>query len=148
MAETQNYENHKKWSPLHHFVQMPLAFLLTVWTSYEVISTTDKSLQKIWIALTLVCFSALMMSLLTRMQYGLVLQSRIIRVEMRYRYYRLTQKFFEEVEKDLKLSQIAALRFASDEELPNLVQKAIDEKLSPDAIKRQIKNWAGDYHRV
>jgi hypothetical protein len=40
------------------------------------------------------------------------------------------------------------LRFASDDELPALVDKAISEKLSPDAIKRQIQNWNGDYMRV
>jgi hypothetical protein len=146
--QTQSYENHKKYTPLHHFVQMPIGFLFTVWTAYEALSSTDKSLQKIWFALMIVGFSTLLLSLLMRMQYGLVLQSRLIRMEMRYRYFRVTQQHFEELEKQLKLGQIVALRFASDEELPTLVQKAIDEKLSPDAIKRQIKNWQGDYHRV
>ncbi len=146
--QLQNYEHHKKFTPLHHFVQLPLSVLLTVWFSYEGISTADRALQKIWIALTLIGFSVLLISLLLRMQYGLLLQNRIIKTEMRYRYYRLTQKYFEEFEKNLTLGQIVALRFASDEELPALVEKAISEKLSPDAIKRQIQNWNGDYMRV
>ena len=146
--QIQSYENHKKFTPLHHFVLMPLGVLLTVWFCYEAISTTDKSLQKIWIALTLIGFATLMASILMRMQYGLLLQNRLIRIEMRYRYYRVTQQYFEEIEKKLLFGQIAALRFASDEELQALTDKAVAEKLSPDAIKRQIQNWQGDYMRV
>jgi hypothetical protein len=146
--QTQNYEHHKKYTPLHHFVQLPLSVFLTVWFTYEAISNSDKSLQKIWIALTLIGFATLLISLLMRMHYGLLLQNRIIKTEMRYRYYRLTQKYFEELEKNLTFGQVAALRFASDDELPALVDKAISEKLSPDAIKRQIQNWNGDYMRV
>jgi hypothetical protein len=146
--QNQSYENHKKFTPLHHFVQLPLNIFLTVWFTYEAISNADKSLQKIWIALALIGFATLIMSILMRMQYGLLLQNRIIKTEMRYRYYRLTQKYFEEFEKQLRFGQIAALRFASDEELEALVEKTIAENLSPDAIKRQIKNWHGDYMRI
>lgn len=146
--QNQNYENHKKFTPLHHFVQLPLNIFLTVWFTYEAISNVDKSMQKIWVALALIGFTTLIISILMRMHYGFLLQNRIIKTEMRYRYYRLTQKYFEDFEKQLKFGQIAALRFAADEELEALVEKAIAENLSPDAIKRQIKNWNGDYIRV
>jgi hypothetical protein len=148
MQALQNYENHKKFTPLHHFVQMPLAFFSTVWFAYEAVSVKDGQLQKIWIALTLVGLSVMIISILLRMQYGLVLQNRIIRLEMRYRYYRLTQKNFEELEKSLSMGQITALRFASDEELVKLTETAIAERLSPDTIKRRIQYWQGDYQRV
>jgi hypothetical protein len=48
----------------------------------------------------------------------------------------------------LTISQIIALRFSCDEEWLNLMQKAIDEKLSSKEIKQLIKNWRGDYYRV
>jgi hypothetical protein len=48
----------------------------------------------------------------------------------------------------LTLSQIIALRFAGDEEMPVLAQRAAEEGLTNDAIKKQIKNWRSDWHRV
>jgi len=77
--------------------------------------------------------------------FALKAQDRAIRAEERLRYYIMTQK---ELPSDLKLSQIIALRFASDEEFLPLVDRAIAEKLSAKEIKAQIKNWKGDYHRV
>ncbi len=44
---------------------------------------------------------------------------------MRNRYYHLTGKSFDEKERQLKLGQIIGLRFASDEELLNLMDRAI-----------------------
>jgi hypothetical protein len=67
---------------------------------------------------------------------------------MRLRYYQLTQHRLEEIEPRLSFSQLAALRFASDSELPGLVQKTLDENLSPSAIKRSIINWVPDTMRV
>uniref|UniRef100_UPI004047D397 DUF6526 family protein n=1 Tax=Algoriphagus sp. TaxID=1872435 RepID=UPI004047D397 len=80
--------------------------------------------------------------------YALKLQNRIILNEMRNRYYHLTGKSFDEKERQLKLGQIIGLRFASDEELLNLMDQAIADKLTSKEIKRQIKNWRGDYIRV
>ncbi len=83
-----------------------------------------------------------------RQHYALGNQNRIIRLEMRLRYYILTQKRFEEIEKQLSKGQVLALRFAPDEELPSLVEKAIRENLTPDQIKKSIRNWLPDHHRV
>jgi hypothetical protein len=48
----------------------------------------------------------------------------------------------------LTLGQIIALRFASNEELLALMDRAIAEKLTSKEVKQQIKNWRGDYIRV
>jgi hypothetical protein len=69
-------------------------------------------------------------------------------MEMRYRYHLLTGERFEDLESQLDIKQIVALRFASDEELESLMTKAINEKLSPKMIKLEIKNWQGDYQRI
>jgi len=83
-----------------------------------------------------------------RQHYALGNQNRIVRLEMRLRYYQLTQKRFEPLEQQLSFNQIAALRFASDEELIELIRRAINESLSPKDIKKAIQNWTPDYMRV
>jgi hypothetical protein len=44
--------------------------------------------------------------------------------------------------------QVVALRFASDQELVALAQRAAKDGLSPDAIKQAIQEWRADTHRV
>jgi hypothetical protein len=89
----------------------------------------------------------LLISLAARI-YGLKNQDRIIRMEMRQRYFELTGQRFVEKEKQLRLSQIIALRFASDEELLELMDRAISEKLTGKQIKSAIRNWQADHRRV
>jgi hypothetical protein len=48
----------------------------------------------------------------------------------------------------LSLRQIIALRFASDEELPGLLQRAATENMTADQIKRAITSWQADYLRT
>jgi hypothetical protein len=83
-----------------------------------------------------------------RQHYALGNQNRIIRLEMRLRFYQLTNKRFDPLEQNLSFGQIASLRFASDEELPELIEKAINQNLSPKEIKKSIKNWQADYMRA
>ena len=63
---------------------------------------------------------------------------------MRLRYFELTGKRLEEIESQLGLGRVCALRFASDAELPALVQRALAENLSADEIKKAVKNWQAD----
>jgi hypothetical protein len=44
--------------------------------------------------------------------------------------------------------QITALRFASDEELGELLQRAVHEQLAPDAIKKAVRHWKADLLRT
>jgi hypothetical protein len=83
-----------------------------------------------------------------RQHYALTLQNRIVRLELRYRYFTLTGKRFEEFEHKLKEEQLFALRFAPDEELIGLTERTLKENLSAVAIKKAIIHWKGDYERV
>ena len=44
--------------------------------------------------------------------------------------------------------QVIGLRFAPDEELVSLAQRAAEENLSEDEIKKAVKNWRVDDYRV
>jgi len=144
--EDQNYKNHVRYYPPHHFVFYPVVLILTGLCVY--FSMQHPEQQLIWLMMGGIILLVAWVSFMLRQHYALMNQDRIVRLEMRLRYYVLTKKRLEEVEHKLSLAQILALRFASDTELPDLVQQAIDKKLSPDQIKQAIKNWEPDYMRV
>jgi hypothetical protein len=108
-------------------------------------SSQETSLESAYLFIG--AFVLVLLPLLARM-YALKLQNRIILNEMRNRYFHLTGKTFEEKEQNLRLGQIIALRFAGNDELLGLMDRAIAEKLTAKEIKQQIKNWKGDYIRV
>src|SRR3954470_6276518 len=142
----QNYNNHLRFYPPHHFFFYPIAFILTVASGVCIFKYPFQQLQFVFITAILVLI--IWLAFMLRQHYALTNQNRIVRLEMRLRYYQLTQKRFELLEQQLSFNQIAALRFASDEELPDLIRRAINESLSPKAIKQAIKNWMPDYMRL
>ena len=77
--------------------------------------------------------------------FALKAQDRAIKVEENFRHYILTGKVLDS---KLTVQQIVGLRFASDEEFPDLAKKAIAENLSQNAIKKSIKHWKEDTYRV
>lgn len=142
----QNYKNHKRYYTPHHFIFYPVALLLFIISIYEALKNNESSLQ--WWMFAAIIGLITSLAYMLRQHYALGNQNRIVRLEVRFRYYRLTHKNFEEIEKQLTLSQILALRFASDQEFVELAEKAVNEKLSPNEIKKQIKNWVPDYLRA
>lgn len=78
-----------------------------------------------------------------------VVQDRVIRLEMRVRLERLLGTERRADIERLNLKQIVALRFASDPELPGLVDQVLSGSLrEPDDIKRKIRDWQADWLRV
>lgn len=81
--------------------------------------------------------------------YAIRLQDRIIRGEMRARLYRLLPTEDARLVDELGLKQLIALRFASDPELPGLVDYVLTHDLQDGAaIKKRIEVWQADYLRV
>ena len=142
----QNYKNHRSYYAAHHLVFYPLTLLLAAITFKLSLDIPEQhfAFASIAIAFILICWLSFMM----RQHYGLGNQDRIIRLEMRLRYFQLTGTSFEPLENQLTRGQIIALRFASDEELPDLIKRAIAEALSSNDIKKSIQNWKSDYMRV
>jgi hypothetical protein len=144
----QNFKNHSRYYPFHHFVITPLTLIYLGWTFVNLVQSIKSdegiALQVYHMIGAVILF---LLPLLARI-YALKNQDRIIRIEMRQRYFELTGHSFRDKEKRLRLSQIIALRFASDEELLPLMEKAIEEKLRAKRIKQLIKNWQEDKRRV
>lgn len=144
--EKQNYKNHVRYYIPHHFILYPVLLACTVASIVCIFKYPEDNL--VWIAITIIFILIGLFSFMVRQHYALNNQNRIVRLEIRLRYYQLTHKRLEEIESRLSFNQLAALRFASDEELPALVQKTLDENLSPGKIKRAIKNWLPDDMRA
>jgi hypothetical protein len=144
--ENQNYSNHSKYYVPHHFVFYPLTLALGIFCFYQ--GNKNPALKEIWWTMTAIMIMIVFLAFMVRQHYGLKNQDRIIRIEMRYRYFVVTGERFELLESKLKNSQIFALRFASDGELKDLVNRTWNENLSSKVIKQSIQNWQADNWRL
>lgn len=144
--EKQNYQNHIRYYPPHHFVFYPVILVGLISSIIFAVKHPDSVMEWTFIAILLLIIGWL--AFMLRQHYALTTQDRIVRLEVRFRYFAITGQRFELLERNLSLGQILALRFASDGELVDLVKRAIAEHLSPDDIKRSVKDWQGDYMRV
>lgn len=142
----QNYSNHTRYYTPHHFIFYPIGGAMLAACIYFADKYPDKKIEFYCIAGAV--FMVLWLSYMLRQHYALTLQNRIVRLELRLRYFELTGKRLDLVESKLTFKQIAALRFASDEELPALLERTLNENLKPNAIKKLITHWHPDYMRV
>ena len=136
----QNFKNHTKFSPPFHFFAIPATLVGLGFAIY-----LFSGLQDLTHALIIFGFVLIMFALAFARLYALKAQDRAIRAEESLRYFILTGKMIPSV---LKMGQIIALRFASNDEFIALVDKTIAENLSSNEIKIAIKNWKADYNRL
>lgn len=115
-------------------------------------------LRRLWQAVTnpgwssawsVIVGMALLVTWFLMRAWALRLQDRVIRGEMQRRLERLLGTGRHDDIAGLRRSQLIALRFAADAELPALVDDVLGGKLSePDEIKRRISDWQADWLRV
>jgi hypothetical protein len=141
----QNYTTHRRYAPGYHYVLSSFLIVGLVISTINIFRHKPYHggfLSSILILLLFVCASLIWAFLRT---FPLKAQDRAIRAEEGLRYFILTRKPIDNM---ITIQQITALRFAPDDELIPLVERVINENLSPDDIKKAIKNWKSDYHRV
>jgi hypothetical protein len=143
--EQQSYAKHAKFVPLYHFVLfgiIALTLLCSLYGIYRALNNGNGRLDAVLI--TALSVAALLLFGFCRI-FPLKAQDRAIRAEENLRHFVLTGKLLD---KRLSVKQIVGLRFASDGEFPALAQRAADESLTPDAIKREVKSWRTDNDRL
>jgi hypothetical protein len=145
MAEKkpQTLQNHTKLDPPFHFFLLPGALLMLGAVVYGLI----RDFGWMSVAHVLVVLWAIVAMFKIRL-YALKVQDRVIRLEERLRMEKLVPEPFLSRTADLTMPQIVALRFASDAELPGLVEKTLAGNLAPKQIKESIQIWRPDYWRV
>ena len=139
----QTLSNHAKFDPLFHFFLGPVALAAVIYTIWNAVQHPGTSAYLHIVAAVWAIVFVFKMRL-----YSLKVQDRIIRLEERLRMANLLQEPLKSKAADLKESQIIALRFASDAELPGLVEKTLANNLDQKSIKQSIQNWRPDYWRV
>lgn len=145
MAE-QQFSNHTRLVPMFHGVTFLLIGAAMAGATLKLFRSYETGLTGLLVPIVLILLSlALMFTAFYARSFALKAQDRAIRAEENLRHYILTGKPLPSA---LRVSQIVALRFASEQEFLGLVQKAVAENLSAKQIKQSIQQWKGDYHRV
>ena len=139
----QNLANHAKFDPPFHFVLMPIAIANVVASITAVIH--NPSMGTGWI---LVLSVAALLAIFKMRIYSLKVQDRLIRLEERMRLSQLLPESTRARVSELTVGQLVALRFASDAEVPGLVEKALANGLKNADIKKSIQTWRPDTFRV
>lgn len=146
MATPQSYSNHARTDPPMHFFVFPVLIAnlgVAIWVAIHF--RHNYPYLGHWSIV--VSLALLILAFKCRIN-DLKLQDRIIRLEERLRITSLIPAQQHQHLPELTVRQLIALRFASDEELPQLVHKTLTQNLEPKAIKRAITHWRADNHRV
>jgi len=139
----QTFANHTRLDPPFHYFVLPvffITFLLTIWNLIK-----NFSFESAWLIVLAV---AAIVAVLKIRNYSLRQQDRIIRLEERLRLAGLLPESSRAKIPMLSESQLIALRFASDAEVPALVDKTLAGNLKGVEIKKAIVNWRPDYWRI
>jgi hypothetical protein len=145
MAERtpQTLANHVRRDPPFHYFLLPV--LAISWIVSVVVLVRRPCYLHFWIV---VFVTAVIVIAFKARLYALKVQDRVIRLEERLRLATLLPDSLRPQIARLTEGQLIALRFASDEEAPSLVERTLSANLSPADIKKAIKNWLPDYWRV
>ena len=145
MAEKvpQNFSNHRRRDPSFHFFIVPVFSLTLVFAIVDLVM--HPGLHSAWAVIFMLAAVAAVFKMRI---YALKVQDRIIRLEERLRLAILLDKPLRLRIGELSESQLTALRFASDAELPALTARTLTEQLSNATIKKAVGKWRPDYWRI
>ena len=143
-TKTQNFENHTRIVPIYHGLAFGILVINLLYWLYR--TAAPFSFEHLVMLLQAV---ALLIMFFYARVFALTVQDRVIRLEMRLRLGQVLPADLQSRMKDLTVDQFVALRFAGDEELPDLVRKVLTDNLTDrKTIKRMVKNWQADFLRA
>ena len=152
MAEKtpQTYANHTRFDPFFHFFLGPVFLLGVILSLFQFFyHLRERSLHENFLSFLVVVLAVALLTLVFKFRlYSLKVQDRVIRLEERLRLMQLLSEPLRSRIPELTEDQLIGLRFASDAEVPKLVERALTEKLRRKDIKQAIQNWRPDYWRV
>ena len=141
--QVQTRANHMRTDPAFHYFALPALLVVLVARAVHLVRHpgVGNGVMLLFVAAVLV------VAFKTRM-YALKAQDRVIRLEERLRIQALCPAITGPQMMQLRENQLIALRFASDSELPGLVQAALAENLTSRQIKERVGEWRPDHFRI
>jgi hypothetical protein len=143
--KVQSYSNHTQIVPMFHYVTLGILQLTFIGACVNLYQSWGDHARFYSAALLVTLTLGTILAALYARSFALRAQDRAIRAEEQLRYYVMTGKLLDP---RLTIRQIIGLRFASNEEFVALAQRAADQNLSAKDIKRAVKQWRVDTHRV
>lgn len=144
MNKTQTLASHRRYIPAFHFFALPVLLINVFVVGYQF--ARDPRLINGWAFLVAL---ALAVGITMSRFMPVRAQDRIIRLEERTRLERLLPSDMRGRIAELTERQLIAIRFAPDDEVPDLTRRALNGELkTPADIKRAIRNWRADHFRV
>jgi hypothetical protein len=142
--KTQTLASHARYIPAFHFFALPVLLINVFVVGYQF--ARDPRLVNGWALLVAV---ALAVGIAWSRFMPLRAQDRIIRLEERTRLERVLPTDLRGRIGELTERQLIAIRFAPDEEVPDLTRRTLNGELkTPGDIKRAIRTWRADHFRV
>jgi hypothetical protein len=140
----QSFENHARFVVGYHVVTFGILVVNLLWRIYAAATafSAENAFQ------LLLAIGLLPLCLYARV-FPLAAQDRVIRLEMQLRLRRVLPADLQPAIDRLDVGQLVALRFASDEELPDLIRRVLADGIHDrKAIKQMVKDWQPDHLRV
>jgi hypothetical protein len=143
-AREQNFSNHARMVPGYHYVTGLCVLVFFGWGVYHAMTA------RTWAAhFEMLGGFGLFGTFLYARTFALKAQDRVIRLEEQLRLTRVLPDDLRGRIGELSARQLIALRFASDDEVPELVRWVLTDKVTDaKAIKQKIRVWKPDHHRV
>ena len=139
----QSLENHAK-TILGYRIAVVMIFPPTCWFVY--MGVTNFSVGRLAVALFAI---GVLLTVFYSRFFPLGVQDRVIRLEERIRMRELLPDDLKSRISEFTTDQLIGLRFASDEELPQLARQVLDGGISGRAdIKKAVNNWRADHERI
>jgi hypothetical protein len=142
-AASQNFSSHTRYDPPFHFFVLPVFAITLIVAIVHLVRRPG--LHSAWLVVVMI---AALTAVFKLRLYPLKVQDRVIRLEERLRLATLLDPALRPRIPEFTESQLIALRFASDAELPALAARALNEKLPGGEIKKAIQHWRPDNWRV
>ena len=144
-SDSQSYATHRHYVFGFHVVLFGLLLVTFIGSCVNLYESLGDR-QRLYSASLLVALSfATIMTALYARVFALKAQDRAIRAEEQLRHFVLSGSLLDP---RLTVRQIVGLRFACDEEFTTLARRAVEQGLTEDAIKREIKGWRSDTYRA
>ena len=140
----QTFASHVRIVPAYHIVLFGILIINFIWAAYQ----TVRFFSAASVVGLLLAMGLIILFFCARI-FALRVQDRVIRLEMWLRMEKLLPADLRGRIADFTVNQLVALRFASDEELPELARKVLGENIADrKTIKKMIQHWKPDYLRA